>query len=314
LDSRSARRLRRRLACSRATGTTTAMPDWHAGVSFLNNRYHDPTLGRFISVDPLVNVTHDAYGYGNNNPISYSDPSGLCATNEFGICQSGEGSGSASAPGPNRKAGAAGPSVAGYIAGEMGTNRSNSNVRGLRDLSDSQQCTMCDEGGGSKVLYLLYLKRLGPVLQTGGAWDHKKPIVALAGATSDSDFVDMGNGYKVRIDVFSNVHYGYIFKFAGVTDQDSLDYSHGDYGGEVGGIVAVWNHLPFTADIHLPNPGNQSDMVNRRQDDAAIRVGQALCHCGYGAGGFSPPSTVEVIDAIVSDKTLRDLGVVLPTR
>jgi hypothetical protein len=45
----------------------------------LNNRYHDPTLGRFISVDPLVSVTHDAYGYGNNNPITHSDPTGLCA-------------------------------------------------------------------------------------------------------------------------------------------------------------------------------------------------------------------------------------------
>jgi hypothetical protein len=24
---------------------------------FLNNRYHDPTLGTFISVDPLVQIT-----------------------------------------------------------------------------------------------------------------------------------------------------------------------------------------------------------------------------------------------------------------
>jgi hypothetical protein len=44
-------------------------------------------------VDPLVTVTRDAYGYGNNNPTTYSDPSGLCKTNSDGICQSGEGSG-----------------------------------------------------------------------------------------------------------------------------------------------------------------------------------------------------------------------------
>jgi hypothetical protein len=44
---------------------------------FLNNRYLDPVLGRFISVDPLISVTLDAYGYGNNNPIRFSDPSGL---------------------------------------------------------------------------------------------------------------------------------------------------------------------------------------------------------------------------------------------
>ena len=47
------------------------------GLDYLNNRYHDPTLGRLVSVDPLVSVTRDPYGYGNNNPITYSDPTGL---------------------------------------------------------------------------------------------------------------------------------------------------------------------------------------------------------------------------------------------
>jgi RHS repeat-associated protein len=50
---------------------------WCATVVFLNNRYLDPVLGRFVSVDPLVSLTRDAYGYGNNNPITYSDPTGL---------------------------------------------------------------------------------------------------------------------------------------------------------------------------------------------------------------------------------------------
>ena len=48
-----------------------------ATVVFLNNRYHDPGLGRFISVDPLVAKTGQAYAYGTNNPITYSDPTGL---------------------------------------------------------------------------------------------------------------------------------------------------------------------------------------------------------------------------------------------
>jgi hypothetical protein len=43
----------------------------------LNNRYHDPTLGRFISVDPTVATTREAYLYSHNNPITYADPSGL---------------------------------------------------------------------------------------------------------------------------------------------------------------------------------------------------------------------------------------------
>ncbi len=54
--------------------------DAATGLDYLNNRYLDPTFGRFISVDPLISMTRDAYGYGNNNPITFSDPSGLCST------------------------------------------------------------------------------------------------------------------------------------------------------------------------------------------------------------------------------------------
>ena len=46
-------------------------------MDYLNNRYHDPTLGRFISVDPLIDRTRDAYGYASNNPITFADPTGL---------------------------------------------------------------------------------------------------------------------------------------------------------------------------------------------------------------------------------------------
>lgn len=47
------------------------------GISCLNNRYHDPALGSFLSVDPLVHETGDPYIYGAANPITYSDPDGL---------------------------------------------------------------------------------------------------------------------------------------------------------------------------------------------------------------------------------------------
>lgn len=35
------------------------------GCLFLNNRYHDPTLGTFISVDPLVQTTGEPYVYAS---------------------------------------------------------------------------------------------------------------------------------------------------------------------------------------------------------------------------------------------------------
>jgi RHS repeat-associated protein len=44
---------------------------------FLNNRYQDPTTGVFLSVDPLVAKTGQAYLYAAGNPTTLSDPSGL---------------------------------------------------------------------------------------------------------------------------------------------------------------------------------------------------------------------------------------------
>lgn len=38
-------------------------------------RYYDPTVGRFLSTDPVSLVSD--YTYGNENPISYVDPNGL---------------------------------------------------------------------------------------------------------------------------------------------------------------------------------------------------------------------------------------------
>jgi uncharacterized protein RhaS with RHS repeats len=54
---------------------------------FLNNRYYDPSIGVFLSVDPLVDKTGQPYTYANGNPTTLSDPSGLapCA-NKYGRC------------------------------------------------------------------------------------------------------------------------------------------------------------------------------------------------------------------------------------
>jgi RHS repeat-associated protein len=51
--------------------------DTAVGLSYLNNRYYDPSIGMFLSVDPLVATTGEAYMYGSGNPITLSDPSGL---------------------------------------------------------------------------------------------------------------------------------------------------------------------------------------------------------------------------------------------
>jgi RHS repeat-associated protein len=55
--------------------------DAGTGLTYLNARYYDPMLGRFLSPDPLMDPgdprTLDPYRYADNNPIVYSDATGL---------------------------------------------------------------------------------------------------------------------------------------------------------------------------------------------------------------------------------------------
>ena len=51
------------------------------GIVYLINRYYDPQTGQFISVDPDVSQTFQPYAYANGDPISISDPTGLCGWN-----------------------------------------------------------------------------------------------------------------------------------------------------------------------------------------------------------------------------------------
>lgn len=55
------------------------------GLTHMGAREYDPTTGRFLSADPLIDITDpqqmNGYAYANNNPTTYSDPSGkrFCA-------------------------------------------------------------------------------------------------------------------------------------------------------------------------------------------------------------------------------------------
>lgn len=55
--------------------------DEDTGLTSIGARDFDPTIGRFLSVDPILDTTSPAqmlgYSYANNNPITYSDPTGL---------------------------------------------------------------------------------------------------------------------------------------------------------------------------------------------------------------------------------------------
>ncbi len=56
--------------------------DIETGLYYLNSRYYDPEIGRFINADNLENLNEDTinginlYIYCGNNPINYADPNG----------------------------------------------------------------------------------------------------------------------------------------------------------------------------------------------------------------------------------------------
>ncbi|MFI7492963.1 RHS repeat-associated core domain-containing protein [Micromonospora echinaurantiaca] len=58
----------------------------NTGLTHLAAREYDPHLGKFISVDPIMDLADpqhwNGYAYSNNNPATFSDPSGLKACSD----------------------------------------------------------------------------------------------------------------------------------------------------------------------------------------------------------------------------------------
>ncbi len=64
--------------------------DSNLGMQYLRARYYNQNQGRFASVDPFEGIleqpiTRHRYIYGNDNPITYTDPSGAFSIAEPGI-------------------------------------------------------------------------------------------------------------------------------------------------------------------------------------------------------------------------------------
>ncbi|MGA8681342.1 MAG: RHS repeat-associated core domain-containing protein, partial [Acidimicrobiales bacterium] len=59
------------------------------GLVYLIGRYYDPATGQFLSVDPDVDETDQAYAYTGGDPVSESDPSGDCVSLFGVVCLGG---------------------------------------------------------------------------------------------------------------------------------------------------------------------------------------------------------------------------------
>lgn len=62
-------------------GYTGHVMDAATGLAYMQQRYYDPTIGRFLSVDPVTADSNtggnfNRYWYANNNPYRFTDPDG----------------------------------------------------------------------------------------------------------------------------------------------------------------------------------------------------------------------------------------------
>jgi RHS repeat-associated protein len=61
-------------------GYTGHVADAVTGLNYMQQRYYDPALGRFLSSDPVTatsaGTNFNRYWYGNNNPYKFTDPDG----------------------------------------------------------------------------------------------------------------------------------------------------------------------------------------------------------------------------------------------
>ena len=70
-------------------GYTGHVSDLATGLSYMQQRYMDPQLGVFLSVDPVTAYANpvgmfNRYRYASGNPYRYTDPDGRCDTS---FCQ-----------------------------------------------------------------------------------------------------------------------------------------------------------------------------------------------------------------------------------
>ena len=62
-------------------GFTGHVQDQDLGLVYMQARYYDPVIGRFMAIDPMgvdpsASMTFNRYAYANNNPYKYVDPDG----------------------------------------------------------------------------------------------------------------------------------------------------------------------------------------------------------------------------------------------
>jgi RHS repeat-associated protein len=119
-------------------GYTGHVMDAASGLTYMQQRYYDPQIGRFLSVDPVTAIStggasFNRYWYANNSPYKFTDPDGRCADRyENGSCRVNVD------PATGR---------AGVAAGKQLESQLNRNDKIVNALSDKAKLNIHDKNG-----------------------------------------------------------------------------------------------------------------------------------------------------------------------
>jgi virginiamycin B lyase len=246
-------------------GTTNVLPsergfvgqveDTAAGLSYLNARHYDAKNATFISVDPVLSIfdstSLNAYVYGADNPVVFSDPTGL---EPCSWCKTGN---------EQREYENKTERPSSALKGEQPTGE----TAALEEYLDSKmaevvawaedQGTVDCWGPTGNACYLANMKDVGQkftgVVAPQMRFDLKSQheMKAIIGKNNFTDFGD----FSFASDTYGNIIYGWLGKMIGIREGDLMDGSHGTFD--------------------LPGPWNKKFDAGETQlaDDSAVRAG-----------------------------------------
>ncbi|MDI2131271.1 SpvB/TcaC N-terminal domain-containing protein [Yinghuangia seranimata] len=185
--------------------------DSETGLYYHGARYYNPRTQLWAGADPALPqyfgsdlaggignpVNLAAYTYTRNNPLRYTDPDGRAPTDHTTLA------------------------ILDYMARQMRQNSYDPRVREIRGLLATSPMESLlppkvawDDQKALRMWYNL--------VHTGAEWDHKDWILHLTGGewwTPIPGFSVSGVSFDIRFDAWSNIHYGFVGRVAGISAE-----------------------------------------------------------------------------------------------
>ena len=163
--------------------------DSETGLYYNWYRYYNPSLGRYITSDPLgLAAGMNTYIYVNGNPINYTDPYGLLglgafysATMEGGLLNVGAGSNTS-------------------VGGGVFFNQSGASIG---TFTSNGTIARMPQGIGAQYPSMKAAPELEPLNQITGAYARWGPGAYITNANCAADLSGVGNAYSVNLPMVS---------------------------------------------------------------------------------------------------------------